>query len=90
MWLTSTVDATHFFVRFKDNGVGIDSETLPKIFDMFTQADGAATNRGSGLGIGLALVREIVGSHRGTVEVRSEGIGKGSEFTIRIPLRPPR
>ncbi|MDN4592258.1 hypothetical protein DBA29_27690 [Xenophilus aerolatus] len=44
----------------------------------------------SGLGIGLALAREIVGSHRGTAEVRSEGIGKGSELTIRIPLHPPR
>ena len=57
---------------------------------MFTQAPGAGSQRGGGLGIGLALVKEIVSLHQGTVDVRSEGDGKGSEFIVRLPLRQPR
>ena len=56
---------------------------------MFTQADNAQGGRGAGLGIGLAVVKEIVSLHQGTIEVRSEGPGKGSEFIVRIPQRPP-
>jgi len=85
--VTATVDPTHLFLQVRDDGRGIGPELLPRIFDMFTQAGGTRTARGDGLGIGLAVVKEIVGSHRGTIEVRSEGIGKGSEFTARIPLR---
>jgi two-component system CheB/CheR fusion protein len=73
----------------KDNGRGIAPDLLPKIFDVFTQAQGAGSERGAGLGIGLALVKEIVALHQGTVEVRSEGPGKGSEFILRIPQRRP-
>jgi two-component system CheB/CheR fusion protein len=87
VWLSATVDQTHFIVNVKDNGVGISPELLPKIFDVFTQADGADTHRGSGLGIGLSVVKEIVALHQGTVEVRSEGPAKGSEFIVRVPLR---
>lgn len=87
--MLANVDATHFVVQVRDTGVGIGPDLLPRIFDMFTQADGAGSQRGTGLGVGLALVKQIVSLHQGTVEVRSEGPGKGSEFMVRIPLLPP-
>ncbi|MFC5461489.1 PAS domain-containing sensor histidine kinase [Massilia niabensis] len=89
VWVTATADQTHFVCNFKDNGQGISPDLLPRIFEVFTQADGKAASRGAGLGIGLAVVREIVSLHQGTVEVRSEGPGRGSEFMVRIPLRRP-
>ncbi|MEX5748659.1 ATP-binding protein [Massilia sp. X63] len=89
VWLTATVDQTHLICYMKDSGKGIEPDMLPRIFDVFTQAEGGRAERGAGLGIGLALVKEIVSLHQGTVEVRSEGAGKGSEFTVRIPLRRP-
>lgn len=89
VWITATADQTHLVCNFKDNGQGISPELLPRIFDVFTQAHGTAAGRGAGLGIGLAVVREIVSLHQGTVEVRSEGPGRGSEFLVRIPLRRP-
>ena len=88
VWVTATADQTHFICNVKDNGQGISPELLPRIFDVFTQA-GTGAARGAGLGIGLAVVREIVSLHQGTVEVRSEGPGRGSEFLVRIPLRRP-
>jgi two-component system CheB/CheR fusion protein len=60
-----------------------------KIFEVFTQADDVAQGRGAGLGIGLAVVKELVALHHGSVEVRSEGPGKGSEFIVRIPMHKP-
>lgn len=87
VWLTATADQTHFVCYLKDNGQGISSDMQPKIFDMFTQAGNAKAERGAGLGIGLAVVKELVALHQGTVEVRSEGEGKGSEFIVRVPLR---
>jgi two-component system CheB/CheR fusion protein len=90
IWLTTTVDQTHFICYVKDDGQGISAELLPKIFDMFTQADPAHAERGAGLGIGLSVVKEIVSLHQGTIEVRSEGSGNGSEFIVRIPQRPPQ
>lgn len=89
IWATATADQTHFVCAIKDNGQGISAELQPRIFDIFTQADKPAAGRGDGLGIGLAVVREIVSLHQGTVEVRSEGLGRGSEFLVRIPLRRP-
>ena len=89
IWLTATADQTHCICQVKDNGQGISPDLLPKIFDIFTQADTGQTSRSAGLGIGLAVVKEIVSLHQGTVEVRSEGPGKGSEFIVRIPLRRP-
>lgn len=86
VWLSATADQTHFLIVVRDNGVGISGDLLPQIFDVFTQAASADTHRGSGLGIGLSLVKEIVTLHQGTVEVRSEGPGHGAEFTVRIPL----
>jgi signal transduction histidine kinase len=73
-------------VRIRDSGIGIAPDALPHIFDLFMQADTAASNSGAGLGIGLALVRAIVESHGGSVTAFSAGLGQGSEFTVRLPL----
>ncbi len=73
-------------VSVRDTGVGIDLEKFPDIFDLFTQADRSLDRSQGGLGIGLALVQRLVAMHRGTVEVRSDGLGRGSEFTVRLPL----
>jgi len=74
-------------VMVSDNGIGISREHLASIFDMFTQIEGHASRSQGGLGIGLALVKDVVGLHGGTIEVHSEGPGRGSEFLIRLPLR---
>ena len=70
----------------RDTGVGIDLEQFPDIFDMFTQAARTLDRSQGGLGIGLSLVQRLVDMHQGKVEVRSDGLGRGSEFTIRLPL----
>ena len=59
---------------------------LPHVFELFVQADHSSTKAQGGLGIGLTLVRNLVEMHGGTVEARSEGLGKGSEFVVRLPL----
>jgi two-component system CheB/CheR fusion protein len=87
--MLGNVDHSHFIVKVQDTGIGIAPHIQPLIFEMFTQAEPFDTQRGDGLGIGLALVRQIVSLHRGTVEVRSEGVGKGSEFFVRIPVAKP-
>jgi PAS domain S-box-containing protein len=87
--LLLNVDQSHFVLKVQDTGRGIGPELQPRIFDMFTQADGATTRRGDGLGIGLALVKEIVSLHHGTVEAKSEGVGQGSEFLVRMALEKP-
>jgi two-component system CheB/CheR fusion protein len=88
IWLKTTVETGHAVMRVEDTGEGIPLEMQPRIFDLFTQGK-AAAGRHSGLGIGLALVKELVAAHGGTVTVRSEGVGRGSEFTVRLPLKPP-
>ena len=64
--------------------IGVPPEMLTKIFDLFTQVETALTHKG--LGIGLSLVRDLVQLHGGSVQARSEGVGKGSLFTVRLPL----
>lgn len=73
-------------VQVRDTGIGIEPELLPRVFDLFTQADSAKNRSQSGLGIGLALVKNLVELHGGTVEARSAGPGQGSEFEFRLPL----
>jgi signal transduction histidine kinase len=73
-----------------DTGIGIAPEVLPQIFDLFTQLDHRMGHSQSGLGIGLTLVRRLVEMHGGTVSARSEGLGRGSEFVIRLPLSVER
>jgi two-component system, chemotaxis family, CheB/CheR fusion protein len=71
-----------------DNGIGIAPTILPRIFDLFVQADTLPDYSQGGLGIGLTLVRAIVKSHGGRVEAKSPGLGQGSEFSVRLPLLP--
>jgi signal transduction histidine kinase/CheY-like chemotaxis protein len=73
-------------IRVRDNGLGIASDVMPSIFGMFVQADNSLSRSQGGLGIGLTLVKSLVELHGGTVEAASDGLGKGSEFTIRLPI----
>lgn len=73
-------------IRVRDNGAGISADQLPFVFDMFMQADTAMGRSGTGLGIGLALVKSLVEMHDGTVEAHSVGVGHGSEFVVRLPI----
>jgi PAS domain S-box-containing protein len=73
-------------VSVRDDGIGIAAEALPRIFEMFAQATPALERSQSGLGIGLALVKGVVELHGGRVEARSGGPGRGSEFTVRLPV----
>lgn len=73
-------------VSVRDNGRGIAPEFLPHLFDRFSQADGSAKRLYGGLGIGLAIVKNLVELHGGTVEATSEGLGKGAEFIVELPL----
>ncbi|WP_224244170.1 hybrid sensor histidine kinase/response regulator [Hyalangium gracile] len=73
-------------VRVRDTGTGISPEVLPRVFEMFVQ-DGRAIDRSQGgLGLGLAIVRSLIELHGGTVSAHSEGVGRGSEFVVRLPL----
>ena len=71
-----------------DNGQGIDPAFLPRVFERFTQADSSATRTAGGLGVGLALVRELVELHGGVVEARNRADGTGAIFTVTLPLQP--
>jgi len=74
-------------VRVKDNGAGIPADKLDSIFDMFMQVDRSSERSQGGLGIGLTLVKRLTEMHGGSVEAKSDGEGKGSEFIVRLPLR---
>lgn len=73
-------------LRIRDNGVGIDGDMLPHVFDLFAQTDGQIRLSEGGLGIGLALVRKLVALHGGRIAAHSDGPGCGSEFTVWLPL----
>jgi CheY-like chemotaxis protein len=73
-------------VHVVDTGQGISAEFLPHVFERFRQADGAPSRRHGGLGLGLAIVRQLVELHGGTVHALSEGVGSGSAFTVRLPI----
>jgi signal transduction histidine kinase len=72
-------------IRVRDSGVGIAPDALPRIFDLFEQADEADPRSRSGLGVGLAVVRTLLELHGGSVVAASAGTGRGSEFTVRLP-----
>ena len=78
-------DGAEAVVRIVDTGVGIDAETLPRVFDLFVQADRSLDRSSGGLGIGLTLVRALVEQHGGSVTAGSDGPGSGSEFVVRLP-----
>jgi CheY-like chemotaxis protein len=77
-------DGADVVVRVRDNGVGISPDMLPRVFELFTQLDRTLDRSQGGLGIGLTLVRRLVELHGGTVSARSDGLGQGSEFTVRF------
>jgi signal transduction histidine kinase/ActR/RegA family two-component response regulator len=78
-------DDEHAELRVRDNGMGITPELLPRVFELFTQAERALDRSQGGLGIGLTLVRALVEMHDGQVSVQSDGPGRGSEFVITLP-----
>jgi PAS domain S-box-containing protein len=90
IWLTARRDGTSVVVSVRDNGMGIPAEMLQKVFDLFTQVDRDYSRSQGGLGIGLTLVRSLVGQHGGSIEVKSDGPGQGSEFVVRLPLAAER
>lgn len=85
IWIKASVETPNAVVRIEDEGVGIPPEMLDSIFEMFSQAPASDIER-TGLGIGLALVKNIVELHGGSVQARSNGSGKGAEFVVRLPL----
>lgn len=76
-------------ITISDNGIGISEDMIPKIFNMFIQVDTSFERMSGGLGIGLSLVKNLITMHNGTVEARSDGLGKGSEFIITLPVVEP-
>ncbi len=78
------------FVSVRDNGIGIEKGMQRRIFDLFTRVDPSESIKVTGLGIGLALARQLVERHGGRIEVHSGGLGKGSEFTVVLPLLEPK
>jgi CheY-like chemotaxis protein/two-component sensor histidine kinase len=83
--VTVSAEADEAVLRVRDNGVGIASDMIPHIFELFAQADRSLDHAQGGLGIGLALVQSLVTMHRGRVEVESV-LGEGSEFLIKLPI----
>ena len=81
-------DGCEAVLRVKDNGIGIAPDVISRIFDLFVQADVTYARERGGLGIGLSLVRQLVELHGGSVHAHSEGLERGSEFTVRLPLAP--
>jgi CheY-like chemotaxis protein/anti-sigma regulatory factor (Ser/Thr protein kinase) len=84
--LTARREAGDVVLSVRDSGVGIPLDMQGRIFDLFTQGDVPIARSQGGLGLGLTLVRSLTGLHGGTVDVRSEGRGRGSEFTVRLPI----
>jgi CheY-like chemotaxis protein/two-component sensor histidine kinase len=88
--LTARQEGEMAVLSVRDNGIGITSDMLPLLFDVFVQADHSSSKAQGGLGIGLTPVKNLVQMHGGTVEARSDGLGKGSEFVVRLPMASQR
>jgi PAS domain S-box-containing protein len=80
------VERPEVVIRVRDNGIGIAGDDLARVFDLFQQSDRALDRSQGGLGIGLTIVKKLAEMHGGRVEARSEGVGRGSEFVLRLPL----
>lgn len=94
VWVSVDRDAQstaspHAVLRVRDNGMGIEPTLLPRIFELFVQADRHDDRARSGIGLGLTLARRLVQLHGGTIEASSAGTGHGSEFVVRVPLATP-
>jgi PAS domain S-box-containing protein len=86
--LSAGLERGQVTIRVRDNGAGLANETIPEIFELFTQVGKTLDRAQGGLGIGLALVKRLVEMHGGQVQAESAGVGKGSTFTVRLPLAP--
>ncbi|HKD68043.1 MAG TPA: response regulator [Candidatus Binataceae bacterium] len=82
-------DNAHAELSVADDGCGIEAQFLPLIFERFQQVDAGAARTRSGLGLGLAISRQLVALHKGAIVASSDGVGKGAVFTVRLPLRLP-
>jgi CheY-like chemotaxis protein len=85
--LTARVANAELQIAIRDNGIGLSQDVMPRLFTMFSQVNSAVDRAEGGLGIGLALVKGLVALHGGRVDVRSEGLGRGSEFVVHLPHR---
>jgi PAS domain S-box-containing protein len=90
IWLSAERDGGDVVVRVRDTGSGIAKDLLPRIFDLFVQADRSLARSQGGLGVGLTLVKQVVQMHGGSVSAFSAGPDQGSEFTLRLPILPER
>ncbi|HVZ35131.1 MAG TPA: hybrid sensor histidine kinase/response regulator, partial [Polyangiaceae bacterium] len=86
--LSAELEAGQAVIRVRDDGEGIGHDLLPRVFDLFVQGPRNIARSEGGLGLGLALVKNLVALHGGTVDARSEGLGRGSEFIVRLPALP--
>jgi PAS domain S-box-containing protein len=86
IWIKGSTEGPEAVVRVQDSGIGIPHEMLPRIFELFTQVESSRPQSQGGMGIGLSLVKSLITLHDGSVQVHSDGEGKGSEFTVRLPL----
>jgi len=87
VWVRASQEGDEIVCRIQDTGIGIPPTVLPRIFELFTQADEGESMREGGIGMGLALVRQLIELHGGSVQAKSPGAGKGSEFSFRLPAR---
>ncbi len=85
IWIKGTREESHIELRVRDNGIGMDPGLVSHVFDLFYQGSQRSDRSQGGLGIGLAIVRSLILLHDGSVEALSEGVGKGSEFIVRLP-----
>ena len=86
IWLGATREGEEAVIRVRDTGVGIAPEMLPRVFELFAQADRSLARTQGGLGIGLTMVKNLTRMHGGSVDARSAGPGLGSEFIVRLPV----
>ena len=86
IWLTAKEHVHAAVVRIRDDGSGITAELLPRIFEMFTQADTSLGRTAGGLGVGLTFAKHLTEAHGGRIDARSEGPGQGAEFVVTLPL----
>jgi PAS domain S-box-containing protein len=87
VWLTATSDDTRISITVRDNGMGISGEFMPHLFERFSQEDTSSTRGHSGLGLGLFLVQYLIELHGGSVSADSPGVGRGTTFSVSLPLR---
>ncbi|HEV2856105.1 MAG TPA: ATP-binding protein [Thermoanaerobaculia bacterium] len=88
IWITAERPDDHAILRVKDTGAGMPPDLIERVFDLFAQGNRSLDRPHGGLGIGLTLARRLVEMHGGTIEAHSEGVGRGSEIVVRLPVLP--